>query len=330
MRRKYLHITSALVAALTLGGLTTSRAKAWDAPGHMQVADIAWSKLTPHAKGEIKAILMQGDPKFRPASESDADVRAAFRKASTYADVIKGDRTTQYEETIQKMNPLFFLVNKPDPMNREHELCKTWHYYDAPIRDKGNHPPETSNALNALNLAEEQIAKLQAGAEKDRKMQCWWLYWVEHIVGDLHQPLHCVSNYEYSDQGDAGGNRVEVVLDPAKGDRKNRLHGYWDGGIARAIGEDREKGLSPNVEDVTQRWSADAALKPSDKDAADLDVTSWIANGAKLAEAVVYKDIKKDAPIPSGYAAAQIRLCRQQAVLAGTRLANVLNLILDK
>jgi hypothetical protein len=317
----------------TLGLLClASPVMAWDAPGHMQVADIAWSKLTPHAKSEVTAILMQGEPRFRPVSDKEADVREAFRKSATFADVIKGDRTTQYEEIIPKMNSLFFILSKPDPNNREHELCKTWHYYDTPIRDKsqGKHPVELSNALNALTLAREQLTALEAAPEKDRKLQCWWLYWTTHIVGDLHQPLHCVSSYEFSPDGDAGGNKIQVVADPTKPDLKNRLHGYWDGGIAHAIAADKQNNLSPTVEDVTARWSADPAVKPTDKDAANLDVASWIAVGARQADTLVYKDLKQDAPLPAGYAESHWLLSKQEAVLAGSRLANLLNSLLDK
>ncbi len=314
----------------TLGLLClASRVLAWDAVGHMQVADIAWAKLTPHTKSEITAILMQGDPRYRPISDKEADVRDAFRRASFYADTIKGDRTTQYEDLIPKMNLLFFTTSKPDPTNREDELCKTWHYYDTPIRDKvGNHPAPESNALKALTMAREQIAKLEAAPVKDRKMQCWWLYWTEHIVGDLHQPLHCVSSYEFQVDGDAGGNKISLLTDPSQPNRKSRLHGYWDGGIGRAIGADKDKSLSPNIEDVSQRWSADPTCKPSDKDAANLNVAAWIATGAKQADTFVYKDLKPDSPLPAGYAEAQSQLCKQEAVLAGTRLANLLNSLL--
>ena len=322
------HLVATALGLLCLA----SRVSAWDAVGHMQVADIAWTQLTPHAKSEIAAILMQGEPRYRPVSDKEADVRDAFRKASLYADVIKGDRTTQYETMIPKMNALFFVLAKPDPNNREDELCKTWHYYDTPIRDKtqGAHPVDLSNALNALTLARTQLADLEVAPEKDRKMQCWWLYWTEHIVGDLHQPLHCVSSYEFSPDGDAGGNKISVVTDPAQPDRKNRLHGYWDGGVGHAIAADKQNGLSPNIEDVSQRWSTDTAIKPSDKDAANLDVASWIAVGAKQADAFVYKDLKQGSALPAGYADAHALLCKQYAALAGARLANLLNSLLGK
>lgn len=320
-----------VVATLGLLCLGT-RVLAWDAVGHMQVADIAWSKLTPKAKSEVTAILMQGDPKFRPVSDKEADVRDAFRKSATYPDVIKGDRTTQYEESIPKMNSLFFILSSPNPNNREHELCKTWHYYDAPIRDKsqGKHPVDLSNAVNALTLTREQLATLEAAPEKDRKMQCWWLYWAEHIVGDLHQPLHCVSSYEYQpEEGDAGGNRLQFP-DPTRPNGRGNLHGYWDGGIGRAIATDKQNNLSPNVEEVTKRWSADPAVMSSDKDGANLDTASWITDGAKLADTLVYKDVKPNTPLPTGYAESCTQLCKKQAVLAGSRLAALLNSILDK
>lgn len=322
------HMVTATLGLLCLG----SRVLAWDAAGHMQVADIAWSKLTPKAKSEVTAILMQGDPQFRPVSDKEADVREAFRKSATYPDVIKGNRTTQYEEILPGMNALFFVLTKPDPKNREHELCKTWHYYDAPIRDKsqGKHPVDISNALNALTLAREQLTALQAAPEKDRKMQCWWLYWAEHIVGDLHQPLHCVSSYEYQpEEGDAGGNRLQFP-DPTRPNGKGNLHGYWDAGITQAIVTEKQSNLSPSIEDVTKRWSADSAFKPSDKDAANLDVASWIFDNAKLADNVVYKDVKPNEMLPGGYAETRIQLCKKEAVLAGSRLATLLNSILDK
>lgn len=310
-----------IIASLCLG----VSAFAWDATGHMQIADIAWTKLSPHAKAEIIAILNAGDPAFRPASQTDADQRAAFRKAAVYADVIKGDRTTQYESIIPEMNLTFFKTVKPNPSNNEHSLCKTWHYYDTPVRDKGKHPPEDSNALNALTLAREKLASLEKDKSPDRKMQCWWLYWIEHVTGDLHQPLHCVSSYEFfPDTGDAGGNRIRVI-DPARPERPSALHGYWDGGITHAIAQDRTAGLAVTPEDITKRWCDDKAVKPAKKDASDLKIAHWIKTGAELADKVVYADLKQNSTLTPEYAKAQIELCRKQAVLAGTRLAEVLN-----
>jgi hypothetical protein len=305
------------------------RASAWDAVGHAQIADIAWTKLTPHTKADVIAILEAGDPAFRPASPSDSDRRAAFRKASTYCDVIKGDRTTQYESIIPEMNLTFFKTQKLDPDNREDNTCKTWHYYDTPIRDKGKHPAEDSNAINAFNLACEKLISLKAGKTPDRKMQCWWLYWVEHIAGDVHQPLHCVSSYEFfPDTGDAGGNRLRIT-DPARPDRPGNLHSFWDAGITHAIAKDKAAGLPVAPEDITARWCGDKSLAPDAQDAKDVYVKDWVKAGAEAADKIVYADLKPNSTLTPEYAATQITFCRKQAVLAGTRLAEVLNELLD-
>jgi hypothetical protein len=304
-------------------------AYAWDAAGHIQIADIAWTKLNAKTKQEVTAILMSGDPKFRPVSAREADVRDAFRKAATYADVIKGDRTTTYEPIIAEMNARFFKDSPPDPKDREAELCKTWHYYDTPIHDSGHHEVRPSNALNALTLARQQLTDLEKAPDKDRRMQCWWLYWIEHVTGDLHQPLHCVSNYQYVPTGDAGGNLFSIS-DPSRPDGRGRLHGYWDAGISHAIAQDKAQAQSPSVEDVTLRWCADRSLAPSHADAANLKVADWIKEGAKRAESDVYTGIAPDQAPSADYANHQAQLSRRLAVLAGLRLAAVLNSALGR
>jgi len=311
--------------SVILGLLIAPTALAWDATGHMQIADIAWANLSKHAKSEITLILKAGDPAFRPASDSEADIRAAFRKSATFCDVIKGDRSTQYEAILPEMNLTFFTKTKPDPANNEDVLCKTWHYYDVPIRDKGNHPAEDSNAVNAFNLAREKFYSLEKAGGSDRQTECWWLYWIEHIAGDVHQPLHCVSSYEFvTDKGDAGGNRI-MVIDPARPDRPTRLHSYWDAGITHAIAADKEAGLAVTPEDVTKRWGSDPALKPSAADLKVLDIMAWVKAGAAIADKTVYADLKPNSTLSAQYATDQITLCKKQAELAGLRMAAVLN-----
>ena len=319
-----------LALSLILLGLTgASGAFAWDDVGHMQVADIAWTRLDSKAKKEIAAILMAGEPKFRPVSAKEADVRDAFRKAATFCDFIKFNTSVSYSDIIPKMNLLFQPAT--DPADKESFLCKTWHYYDTPIRFSGSAPPavKDSNALKAMTMAQSELTKLEAMKKKDRKLQCWWLYWIDHVTGDLHQPLHDVSSFEFQTvDGDAGGNKINVVAGTPP--KSTRLHGYWDTPIGRAIGIEKNSGLSPNVEDVSKRWSADPAFTPSASDASNLSVEDWIKAGAVLADTVVYKDLAPNSPLPAGYDATQIDLCKRQVVLAGYRMANLLNISLGK
>jgi hypothetical protein len=53
------------------------------------------------------------------------------------------------------------------------------------------------------------------------------LRFLVHLVGDIHQPLHCVTLYSKQfPQGDLGGNRFIVMFPNA-----TSLHMVWDSGI---------------------------------------------------------------------------------------------------
>gem|GEM_PF-6633929 len=212
-------------------------AHAWWGNGHEQVADIAWTRLKPLAKSEIAEILKAGDVDFRPKSDEEKDVRAAFRKAATWSDWAKDHKEGTFEDWIIAWNAKFQPGYDPKDANREAHRCKRWHYFDIPIRYKGEKPGvEGSNALIALTTARYEFAIMGRQEPKDRKGQCWWLYWITHVVGDLHQPLHCVSSYEFEANGDAGGNLFKLGIGfPDNPDRKMNLHALWDSGVETAI-----------------------------------------------------------------------------------------------
>ena len=63
------------------------------------------------------------------------------------------------------------------------------------------------------------------------------LAWLLHLVGDIHQPLHCSSRVtpdEALPRGDAGGNTFRL-------DDNRNLHGYWDRILGEAIAPARSK-----------------------------------------------------------------------------------------
>ena len=59
------------------------------------------------------------------------------------------------------------------------------------------------------------------------------LCWVMHLVGDIHQPLHCVSLYcEQFPNGDHGGNDSLYRLG---GKRIIKLHPFWDELLGKGV-----------------------------------------------------------------------------------------------
>lgn len=150
----------------------------WGLIGHRVVGRIAQSHLSKKAKKEIKKLI---------GSESLA-------WWANWSDFIKSDSTNKVKDY--------------------------WHYVDLP-----GHMPKDSfiTALKALpgkNLYTQIIEmKRQLGdhslpVEQRREA----LYWMIHMIGDLHQPLH-VGRDE-----DQGGNKITVYWFG----QKTNLHSLWD------------------------------------------------------------------------------------------------------
>ena len=98
--------------------------------------------------------------------------------------------------------------------NSYFEFQKTWHYIDF---DKGTEykPTTERNLITVLHSAIAQLKQYKTLKKKDVKRAILLIF---HLVGDLHQPLHC----GYA--SDRGGNDVMITSDIVSGN----LHSVWD------------------------------------------------------------------------------------------------------
>lgn len=330
-------LVSVAVSLAALCVSVAAPAGAWFEEGHEQIADIAWTKLTPKTKARVQAILLAGDRDYQPKGRDEIAVRAAFRKASTFADAIKRTTSYGYEAAIQVYNAKWQPNMDPFTTDNEATRCKTWHYFDTPLRTKPDSTPHVreSNALTALTFADAELTRLNQTPGKEKE-QAFWLYWMSHIVGDLHQPLHCSESFEFSPKGDAGGNTFR--LDLTRNNRPVNLHAFWDGGIDHAAlvdaqapdADTRTNRESVPYETTTATWTSTASLIPAARDVQNLDVKTWIADGAKMAEAAVYTGVTPNRVPATTYITRRDDLSRKQATLAGYRLAEMLNRALGK
>jgi hypothetical protein len=196
-------------------------------------------------------------------------------------------------------------------------MHKYWHFVDLPYAGSPGEPPKTPNALTEIELLSQAI-----GTDESENLKSYDVVWLEHLVGDVHQPLHCTSRFTKNHpQGDAGGNYVPFCQNQCK----DELHAYWDGLL-----EDK-----PSIEEVTQtaeRLAPDPSSKPAGADNADPH--SWVDDSFGLAQTVVYiPPISTDndpktiiSPRPdASYKSKALSVAQSQVVLAGYRLSELLN-----
>jgi hypothetical protein len=231
-------------------------AKAWGCKGHQTVALIAEKHLTPEARQLVQKLLSENpiDPKLsRYCGGATRDLMA---DASTWADDIRAERK-----------------NGP------------WHYIDIPRgSERGPLEPYCGKEGCVTRAISEQLAILKDGGTEGTK-RAEALRYIIHFVGDLHQPLHTITN------ADEGGNCVPVKYLRRKPREHNHsfspnLHSIWDGAIPERDAEGADPG--EYAETLDARFAAD--IEKWQK--AGIHVEDWVWEGHEIAERVVYGNLR--------------------------------------
>jgi hypothetical protein len=183
--------------------LLSSASYAWNGAGHRQIAALAWEEMSAASRQKVADLLrahpdyskwQQRQQKNDPKGNPDYGV---FLEASTWADEIRGD--ARFYGTKDAPTPR--LSGFPD-MRRHSD----WHYRDA----EGG----------AIDSGLKKVAADLATGNRAAKIYA--LPWLIHLVGDIHQPLHC------GGRNDRGGNK-RMVINPQRPKRPEMsLHQYWD------------------------------------------------------------------------------------------------------
>lgn len=289
-------------------------AHAWGNVGHMAVAWVAWQQLTPATQKRVVALLKK-NPYYKkvwkgliPAGTFKNDTNLyIFMMAATWPDEIKGDK--KYKDDSNSPPSNVGQANR-NTGYRDKYMHKYWHFIDTPFSSDGTSLP----AIPAPN-AETQIGvfrKVLASNSKDA-LKSYDLSWILHLVGDVHQPLHCTTRIIAGEpDGDQGGNLVKLSASPGK------LHFYWDD--LPGVGDTKDFQMA-----VTYAQTLSAA----GEGASDANEADWIQEGVKLAQTSVY--ISPIGPalgpytIDDAYDSNSHKIAQRQVVLAGARLANLLN-----
>ncbi len=278
---------------------------AWGPGGHMIVASIAYKQLPPAAQQQTLAILEAHPsmPKWKEQLDKDHPTDPGayfFMRASTWPD------------ELRKSNSPY-----------DHPA---WHYIDYPLTPP-NFPfvagrePE-NNILFGINESEKTLHDPAVNPEQRAAA----LSWLIHLIGDLHQPLHCaelVTPQYPLPEGDRGGNLIFVSV----GGNPINLHAFWD----RLPGMIFSPPFAVESAGRIERTYPPAALPDLVK---DKDPVAWSLEGRTIAIESAYLNGKlpgaavdtKTTPIqlPPDYLAKGKEISDQRLALAGYRLAALL------
>lgn len=218
-----------------------------------------------------------------------------------------------------------------------------WHFIDTGLASDNSQVPATP----VPNVVTQIVAFRQAiGSAESDDLKSYDLVWVEHLVGDIHQPLHGTVRY-FAGKGDEGGNLVLIKLPSSmkkkfegtqSKDAPTELHAFWDD----LPGEGEPAPVLPDAKGFAQPLPSAPADKVADTDPADWATESWsmakmdaytspIGAGPKPAASHSSKSKSGKGSTNSAYLMTNpyykkaMQDAKDRVALAGARLAKLLN-----
>jgi hypothetical protein len=165
--------------------LVAPKALAWGDDGHRVVGEIAWHYLTPAAQRVLSESL--SDPGY-----------ATLADAATWPDTYAR-------------------------RHREYDAMRSFHYVNVPATAQAYRAERDCPHGCVVTALEQMIALLgRRDPPPSAAQQRENIYWIAHLVGDLHQPLHVAH------PDGKGGNLTRLSLLGEQEPEIENAHFVWD------------------------------------------------------------------------------------------------------
>lgn len=300
-----------LIALSSMSGL------AWNKPGHMTVASVAYQDLIRSGDQQVitdTIALLRAHPYYtnnwRVKVQAQPGVGTAnhdqfvFMYAARWADDARG---TSYDR-------------------------EQWHYINFPFKPAdqpafvGTPAPPAVNITNAIAANTTTVRRTNA-SRKNRAIALAWLF---HLYGDVHQPLHTATLFTVDfPNGDRGGTRF-YIRRSQNSEGTLSLHKYWDNIITTS------ERFATVKNEATRLINLPNLQRSSFSQLSNPHPNLWAANESlALAKTVGYRngellgstDDEDGEPLPDDYHGQAKPVAESQVVLAGYRLADLLRAI---
>ncbi|HEY3825506.1 MAG TPA: S1/P1 nuclease [Bryobacteraceae bacterium] len=324
---------------LSLALLSPQHILAWGNSGHESVAYVAWQQMSPAARSRAIALIklvptLQNPEKTKsipgyaewvmdlPAGLSaDQKNLYLFMRAATWPDSIKHQWLHDSDTPPSGSKNPDVNIGFTDTASHGY-----WHFVDQGFTSDGSPVPATP----VPNAATQIVALRQAiGSNESDDLKSYDMIWLEHLVGDIHQPLHGSARY-FQGKGDEGGNTVTIKM-PLAMEKKfegtqsksspRELHAFWDD----LPGEGQPAPALPDA--VTFAKALPQAGATTVK---NIDPSQWAMDSFHMAMSDAYMSPIGKGPTPAvtitqAYYDAAMKDAKSQIALAGARLAKLLN-----
>jgi hypothetical protein len=327
---------------LVLALAAPQQIRAWGNTGHEAVAYIAWQQLNSNTQKRVMQLLAMVPTLHNPDNtksipgyadwvkdlpaglSEDQQNLYLFMRAATWPDTIKHEWLKDSDTPPAGSGPTESIIGFTDTASHGY-----WHFVDAGFASDKSKVPDTPVPDAATEIGALRSAIASADADL---LKSYELVWLEHLVGDIHQPLHGSVRF-YMNKGDAGGNSVKIKLPTAMKKQfegtlsksaPTELHAFWDD----LPGEGQPATALPVAVTFAK------ALPAAQDGISDIDPNDWATESLTLAKKDAYHTPIGKSPTPASgssylitvtYYNTAMQDAKNRIALAGARLAKLLN-----
>ncbi|MBI3547699.1 MAG: S1/P1 nuclease [Elusimicrobia bacterium] len=223
MNRSHLHkaaLSAAVCAALLAAPLQS--AFAWGKCGHQAVAIVAQKYLQQHDPATLKQAL------DILAWDADGDIKAVpFADVAVCADnVRRGEQNAKVECGGEDLH----VKNESQPWHFINLVIGTKYPENAKLETnaQGGTCPGKHCVTGEIRWAVHALQDPKSNAELKQEAMIFLI----HMVGDIHQPLHCGSEIDDNGKSNFGGNGVKITRWGSLRPDSFSLHSLWDNVVA--------------------------------------------------------------------------------------------------
>lgn len=195
----------------------------------------------------------------------------------------------------------------PDEWRLARPNTAGWHFVDIPLSNDSYNAARDCARLSdevdrdCIVAALDHFVRVLSDKGETKRRRAEALTFVTHLIGDVHQPLHCADN------DDLGGTAISIRFFGVA----TNLHAVWDDGILARMQLDSD------------RYADSLRAKAAPADVVSGATIDWVNETHALAPAA-YVGVSVDGDLGESYQNQSLPIVNTQLLRAGVRLSHVI------